>query len=435
MKQAEGLSEDEVVALRARVTTQFDAGFALPQFPSPDEVAQFPRRLVYAPIGSGVAWWHTAPAGSDASGRPGNVFAHVVLDRSPSEPADGRPIELWRSADWLTPFGPDAVRDAVLPAEVRPDPGPAVSVDAAIDFVLDLTHFRLGTLGALLDGCAEAIRGGRRVVLASEDVESAAMWIGAICYLMPAGFASARFFFSTLERHGTVRAAFDNGVHLACVPMADAELFQLSDDIVVIDEHEPVEIGNLGGEPHRTSRGYEVTATEWSALAQVMLLDTTTPLQSVARLSELTFGLAEQGREPAWGPAMVVCSDPVRYADGVVEAAHVLIRSSPSDLPEERYSEVQSLFESQIRDSTEDSWMFLRDVAPTIPSDSLVLPLLLGLYAVKAVEDHSWLSAPKVCRRRRECNCAARRPPRSPNWRTLRPVGSTTLVPASRMPW
>src|SRR4051794_40464622 len=70
VKQNLGLDEAEVDALRARISTQLDLGFELPRFPSDEDVRGFPRRLVYAPVAPGsAAWWHTAPAGNDGSGR------------------------------------------------------------------------------------------------------------------------------------------------------------------------------------------------------------------------------------------------------------------------------------------------------------------------------------------------------------------------------
>ncbi|WP_308289857.1 hypothetical protein [Mycolicibacterium mageritense] len=52
--------------------------------------------------------------GSDSTGRPGNVFAHVVLDRTPFAAPQRRPIEWWRSPQWVRPFGAAAVGRATI---------------------------------------------------------------------------------------------------------------------------------------------------------------------------------------------------------------------------------------------------------------------------------------------------------------------------------
>ncbi len=116
VKETSGaLTPDEVQTLSSRVATRFDAGVEVGPFPTPDEVVALPRRLVYAPVpGHGMGYWHTAPAGADASGRPGNVFAHVLLDRAPATVDALRPVDLWRSPDWLTPFNSEQVLAAAL---------------------------------------------------------------------------------------------------------------------------------------------------------------------------------------------------------------------------------------------------------------------------------------------------------------------------------
>jgi hypothetical protein len=40
------LNREEREQLRARVATQFDAGVEIPRFPTPEQIAELPRRLV-----------------------------------------------------------------------------------------------------------------------------------------------------------------------------------------------------------------------------------------------------------------------------------------------------------------------------------------------------------------------------------------------------
>lgn len=90
-----GLDAVEQQSLTARILTRFDLLPVMPDFPTPEQTAARPARLSYAPlpaVGAGhAAYWHTVDAGRDASGRPGNVFAHVVLDRDVSAPSPVRP--------------------------------------------------------------------------------------------------------------------------------------------------------------------------------------------------------------------------------------------------------------------------------------------------------------------------------------------------------
>ena len=76
------MSAGEAQTLVAGVRTAFDAVDPLPAYPTPEQLERGPRRLAYRRIDAARAgYWHTVPAGSDSTGRPGNVFAHAVLDR------------------------------------------------------------------------------------------------------------------------------------------------------------------------------------------------------------------------------------------------------------------------------------------------------------------------------------------------------------------
>lgn len=172
---SDGVSAAEQEFMRAGVATRFDSVQALPQFPTPADIAARPRRLVYAPTETGGCYWHTAPAGADASGRPGNVFAHVVVDRTPDDAV--RPIERWGSPDWLAPYGADAVAAAELPHSA-PAPGGNIDRAAVLEFLLDPGTWRVGVLGVLLDAVDQAMHGGPGVVLGCADSENAARWIG-----------------------------------------------------------------------------------------------------------------------------------------------------------------------------------------------------------------------------------------------------------------
>lgn len=94
----------------SQLPTPSDAG----RFVSRQESELWPRRLLYCCLeGSTVRILiHSAAAGTDRSGRSGNVFSHVVVVDQQAPQA--YPISLWRSVDWLTPFGADEVSAATL---------------------------------------------------------------------------------------------------------------------------------------------------------------------------------------------------------------------------------------------------------------------------------------------------------------------------------
>lgn len=419
IKDQQGLTEAEQDSLLSRIDPQLDTGVELPQFPSPDQIAQFPRRLVYGPQvagselagnvddGAAVAWWHHAPAGLDGSGRPGNVFTHVLLDRSALPPngvvgvvAPGaRPVDLWRSAGWLAPYGADAVRDAVLLPEL-PRPGQLVSAAQVVAFLLDHTHYRLGVLAVLLDACAAAARGGPSVVLAAQSTDTAAWWIASVTYLMSSASAD-RFGFSTLERPGSLPARLAQGLYLCCVPSIDYEvLSQQSRPFVLIGEDDAVEIGDLDGEPHVTAAGDRVAVTEWSVLAKVVLIDEATAAWALAQLDDIAGQVPDGGAgtvaEPGWPLAMVVARAAEHLSDAVPEAARVLIRHSPPTLDDapELLVAARELIEGSLGPTVADVWEPLERATQTGRPLTAIGELLFVLYVSRAVQDSRWLGAP-----------------------------------------
>ena len=132
------LTPDELKELEAAITTQLATTRPVPRFPTPEEQDALPRRLLYAPAACGGAgYWHSTPAGLDATGRPGNVFVHVVLDRRPEVPEPAfRPSDLWRSRGWLTPFGHSQVLAAV-PAGPPPWPDGVLDRARVLDFLFE----------------------------------------------------------------------------------------------------------------------------------------------------------------------------------------------------------------------------------------------------------------------------------------------------------
>lgn len=244
-------SDRELELLRAAVATRLDGGVDLPQFPTPEQLDVRPRRLVYGPLDASqpdgaTAWWHSVQAGPDDAGRPGNVATHVVMDRNPGYRDLPRPICVWRAEWWSTPFGPVSAEAAGTPAAVTA--GPVITHDSVRAFTADADG---RFLTVLTDAVVAALSGGPRVVLAAERADAAADWIAAVTFrLAPA--QAVRCYWSTLERAADLTAAWQRGLHLACIPMADLDAVPTG--VVLLAEGERPELGGPGGQ-HRTARG------------------------------------------------------------------------------------------------------------------------------------------------------------------------------------
>lgn len=379
------LTPDEVHALTSGVRTVFRPAQPLPTYPTPDQLERGPRRLAYGRLDRQRAgYWHTVPAGSDSTGRPGNVFAHALLDRTAGERSH-RPIEWWRSDGWLCPYGPLAVAAAALSGE-PPTPGAAVTKDSVVQFALDPGAWRLATLFGLLDAVAAALDGGPPVVLGVESPDSAAQWIGLVSFLMSAGTA-ARLHFSTFDRADQLTLARQSRQHLTAVPLEDLEY--LPDDVVAISEHATLSLGELDHEPHRTADGQAIAVTPWSAMAQVVLLDAESARSVLDDIDHYAAEVADAGLHPAWPLAMSVAHRDT-FADALTEAHVVIAAHSPRAAEDSVVARtIAEVMRGALGTSTADAWKAVQDTA-----DGPAADLATVSYLCRAVADPEWLARP-----------------------------------------
>lgn len=229
--ESPGLSDAEAVGLRSQVSTHFDlqnSGLS---------------RVAYGPVDGvegAVAWWHGSPAGADPSGRPGNVFTHVLLNRSGA--SDGvLPIDYAYGEGWLTPVGAEEVEAATL-GDI---PVPVSDAQRVVDFVTG-DPSRVNRLTILVDACVAAVDGGRPVGMALDDMDNAVDWIAAVSWFLPADQV-ARFYWSTLERADL--SFSPRRFHLVCMPADEAHQVR---DLAWIAESGPV-----GSVPERLAKEAE----------------------------------------------------------------------------------------------------------------------------------------------------------------------------------
>ncbi|WP_422743645.1 hypothetical protein ACN27E_18480 [Mycobacterium sp. WMMD1722] len=379
------VSADEMRLLTAGVRTVFRPAEPLPTYPTTDQLERGPRRLAYGRLDRRRAgYWHTVPAGPDSTGRPGNVFAHAVIDRLAGDRGP-RPIQWWRSPQWLRPYGAAAVAGAELPA-TPPAPGPAVTADTVVDFALDTGTWRLATLFGLLDAVVAALAGGPPVVLGVGSTDSAAQWIGLVSYLMSPGTA-ATLNFSTFDRADQLAFARQSRQHLTAVPLTDFD--ELPDDVVAIDETATLYLGELGREPHRTAGGQAIEVTPWSAMAQVVLLDAESAHRVIEDIDHYAAEVADVGLHPAWPMAMSVAHRD-EFADALVEAYTVIAGHSPWAADDSVVARtVAEVTRATVGTSTEDAWQAVQRM-PEGPAGDLAAVT----YLCRALADDDWLRRP-----------------------------------------
>ncbi|MFD3041632.1 GAP1-N2 domain-containing protein [Mycolicibacterium senegalense] len=377
-----GLTPAETQTLIAGVHTVFRPVGQTPDFPTPEQLEQGPRRLAYRHLAEGAGYWHTFPAGSDSTGRPGNVFAHVLLDRAPDTHPRCRAIQWWRSPHWLQPYGAAAVARAVLPG-VLPEVGTAVTKDSVVAFALDTATWRLATLFALLDAVAAALAGGPPVVLGVQSPDAAAQWIGLVSFLMSPGTA-AGLSFSTFDRAEQV--APHTGQVLTAVPLGDVAAIEPG--MVVISESETVSLGELGGDPHRTAGGHHIEVTRWSVMAQVVLLDVASARQVLDDIDTFSAQVRDDGLHPAWPMAMAVARHP-EFADAQVEAHEVIAAHSPSGalVGSEAAHTIADVLSAMVGATTGDAWRAVHELP-----DGAGAAFADATYFARAIADDTWLT-------------------------------------------
>ncbi|WP_441958836.1 GAP1-N2 domain-containing protein [Mycolicibacterium houstonense] len=377
-----GLTPTETQALITGVRTVFRPAGPVPDFPTPEQLEQSPRRLAYRALEDGAACWHTFPAGSDSTGRPGNVFAHVLLDRAPHTHPRHRAIQWWRAPHWLTPYGPAAVARALLPG-TQPELGDAVTKDSVVAFALDRATWRLATLFALLDAVAAALAGGPPVVLGVQSPDAAAQWIGLVSFLMSPGTA-ARLSFSTFDRADQVTP--HTGQVLSAVPLED--LGAIEPGMVVISESETVSLGELGGEPHRTAGGHRIGVTRWSVMAQVVLLDAASARRVLDDIDTFSTQVRDDGLHPAWPMAMAVAGHP-EFADAQVEAHEVIAAHSPlgAVVGSEASHIISDVLAGVVGATTADAWRALHELP-----DGAGAAFADVTYLSRAIADDVWMA-------------------------------------------
>lgn len=390
-----GLTEQEQEFLRTRVATQFDTAEPLPQFPTPEQVATLPRRLLYVPGAHGTAaYWHSVPAGLDGSGRPGNVFAHTVLDRdvTSAEPVL-RPIELWRSPGWLVPYGSEQVLAATLPTGELPTSGTELNRASVLDFLLAPEHWRIGALCGLLDAVDAALRGGPPVVLLVGSADEGAQWIGAVSQLMSAGTART-VGWSTYERASGLTALWRKAIALAAVPRQDrAEIDP--DTAVLLDPAAPLALGDLHGEPHRTEAGTPIPVTPWSVIAQVVLADRQLAECALTRQDAVAAQLGDHRLRPALPLALVVGESIDEFGDAATEAAQVITECAPDLLSArpELGAAAMALLRRAWPSSTAAAWEEVCALADR--GRAAVQELASYLYVERALNDPYWQRRPE----------------------------------------
>ena len=405
----------ETAVLESGVVTQFHGHIALPEFASERDRDGALRRLAHLALADGSsALWHAVEAGTDATGRPGNVFTHAVLERADAARRSAvRAVELWRSPLFLRPFGGREVEAARLDDRASLLPAGVVTRERVLSFLLvePAPVWRAGFAAVLLDAVLGALDGGPRVVLGVDDQDDAALWIGVVSFLSSAQGART-LSWSVYERASDLEGAWDRGIHLAVVPRADlvdrfGDPTVPSARAVVLDEREQPRLGQ-DETPHETHLGQRVRARDWSELALAVLSDPELATRTTGLLDAVS---AVPGADEAridWplavAAALALAEQPAH--DALAPANRILAEATPrAALADPVAGALAHAAASALLAPGTDAagaWARLAAEESAAAQGSFALDVLAGDYVVRALGDDEWLlgrSTPPVSER------------------------------------
>jgi hypothetical protein len=368
-------------------------------------------RLRYRLEQQGAVWSHTVPPGEGADA-PRN---HVLLD--PEAPfrawSEGfvRPIELWRAPHWQRPESATVVRYVLDEAPADSGlPGDAVNRDSVVRFLGDVSAYRLGALGLLLDALALALDGGPRVVLAAPTADEGALWIGAASF-----FASPttclRLSFSTHEHLSDVLDGVAGLTHapalVSVVPQEEVErLGRLSRlPVTVVDPRVEAVLTAIGGVEHRENHLAQVVpVSDWSRLAIDVcceeLRDISRVVGRVDRMSIASLQGEWNGETwlggvgPAW-PLAAAIAVTGGFSLAMPTATRVLLRDTPEAvrLGGELAATLTALVSETMHDAA-DAWAGFEQARSTPHVSTAHLQAAFESYVALALADDAWLASP-----------------------------------------
>ena len=145
-------------------------------------VEQYPRSLAHVIDGCRYVTAAGSYLGTEMNGmREGNQFTHAIVTEDPASYGLARPAQLWDASWWAGEPAPTTVCNPV-PAEPPPGPWHAQAVRDRIAKNPQAEDWMVALLSAL-HGLSEPDR--VRILIVSDDAETAAVWIAAATLLMP----------------------------------------------------------------------------------------------------------------------------------------------------------------------------------------------------------------------------------------------------------
>lgn len=303
-------NDDERRTLRRYVMSQFSYHGTLPKFATPEQVAALPVRLAYhAPEGDRPGIYaYAVNAGADSTGRPGNVYSHILMDRDPDTM---RPIDLWRSPSFARPASVDDILHTQIAEKPQSMQAGNLNMITKVLQTPGYTEPVLAAADALMNAQDKGI-----VVLVSDRQDWSAIVIMAVQYLMSPSLART-LNFSVYERARELHS----GMHIVAVPECDREDVQRMDNAYVICDGD---IPRIEGDQHVLGQSRAIPVTAFSTFIRACIAQ---PQELAGRLEALT-GMDQwapvqphEKVQPVWALAALLATEPGSLDQGIADQA------------------------------------------------------------------------------------------------------------------
>lgn len=193
--ESEGLTTDIAQTLKALI------GYRIPASADTSAVETHPIALRYYVHNNLAILISSQSSGQDELGRDGNFFAHSIVATPQDIAYPLAPIFYWQSPFWVNK---DKSDQTTLPALEKLDAEVIFDFDAAWNFLNQKN--RISWFKQLLCAVIDQHQSKRRIIIL-DDNESIALWIGALCTVLPPSY-SYFLSFSTYH-HDPATAPFD----------------------------------------------------------------------------------------------------------------------------------------------------------------------------------------------------------------------------------